>query len=316
MQNKGAIRLIAVLFALVSIYQLSFTWVTSKVRKDAQEYAKGDRLKEVQYLDSLSGETVYNFLWLRKFNYKEAEDRELNLGLDLKGGMNIVLEVSEPDLLRALSGYSKDPAFTKAINLAIKRQKDSQEDFVTLFGKAFTEINPNGKLASIFQTLDLKDRINYTSTNNDVMKVIREETESAISNSFNVIRNRIDRFGVTQPNIQRLENSGRILVELPGIKDPERVRKLLQGTANLQFWETYDNREVLGYLQQANLKLKDILAAEKALEKDSSTSVLGDSVPGNQSLLDNIDNVKDSLNKEEPKTREDFNKKNPLFVSK
>ncbi len=314
MQNKGAIRLIAVLFALVSIYQLSFTWVTSQVRKQAREYAKGNKLKEMQYLDSVSGETVYNFLWLRKFNYKEAQERELNLGLDLKGGMNVVLEVSVPDLIRALSGYSKDSSFVKALNLAKQRQKNSQEDFVTLFGQAFEEVNPDGKLASIFQTLDLKDRINYQSTNDDVLKVLREETESAIANSFNVIRNRIDRFGVTQPNIQRLENSGRILVELPGIKDPERVRKLLQGTANLQFWETYDNREVIGYLQQANQKLKDILEAEKALDKDSSASLLGDTVPASGSLLENIENVKDSVAKEEPKTREDFNKQNPLFA--
>jgi SecD/SecF fusion protein len=154
MQNKGAIQLIAVLFALVSIYQLSFTWVTNNVRNNAQEYAKGDRIKEVKYLDSLSGETVYNFLWLRKFNYKEAQEKELNLGLDLKGGMNVTLEVSVADLLRALSGYNTDTAFVKAINLAKERKKNSQEDFITLFGKAFQETDPNGKLASFFQTLE------------------------------------------------------------------------------------------------------------------------------------------------------------------
>ena len=173
MQNKGAIRLIAVLFALVSIYQLSFTWVSSRVKKEAKEYAQGDRLKEVQYLDSISAEPVYNFLWLRKFNFKEVQERELNLGLDLKGGMNVILEVSVPDLIRALSDYSKDEVFLKALNLAKQRQKNSQEDFITLFGKAFEEVSPNGKLASIFLKKDLKDRINFNSTNEDVLKVLR-----------------------------------------------------------------------------------------------------------------------------------------------
>jgi SecD/SecF fusion protein len=311
MQNKGAIQLIAVLFTLVSIYQLSFTWVSSSVKSDAVEYAAGDRMKEVQYLDSISGQTVYNFLWLQKFNFKEVQEKELNLGLDLRGGMNVMLEVSIADLIRALSDYNDDPAFLQAINLAKERKKDSQEDFLTLFGEAFEETTPDGKLASFFQTLDLKDRINYNSTNDDVLKVLKEESESAIANSFNVIRNRIDRFGVTQPNIQRLENSGRILVELPGIKDPERVRKLLQGTANLQFWETYDNQEVISYLQQANDGLKNIL--DFKTEAQDSTLVL-DSASQTQSLLENIDEAKDSLNQVKPETRDEFNQQNPLFA--
>ena len=313
MQNKGAIQLIAVLFALVSIYQLSFTWVTNSVRSDAQEYSKGDHLLEMKYLDSLSGETVYNFFWLQKFNYKEAQERELNLGLDLKGGMNVMLEVSISDLVSALSGNSSDPDFVQVIKLAKEKQKDSQDDFLTLFGQAFEEVLPDGKLASFFQTLDLKDRINYSSTNSEVIDILKEETESAISNSFNVIRNRIDRFGVTQPNIQRLENSGRILVELPGIKEPERVRKLLQGTANLQFWETYGNQEVISYLQQANVELKGLLEAKTVIIEDSTLSLI-DSIPENQSLLENIENIKDSLNIEEPESRDEFNKDNPLFA--
>lgn len=180
--------------------------------------------------------------------------------------MNVTLEVSVVDVIKALSNYSKDTTFISAINLAKKMQRETQEDFVTLFGQAFEEIDPNGRLAAIFNTIELKDRISFNSTNEEVLKVIRDETQSAIDNSFNVLRTRIDKFGVSQPNIQSLETSGRILVELPGVKDPERVRKLLQGTANLEFWETYDHTEVYDYLMQANAKIKEIEDAQKILD--------------------------------------------------
>ena len=258
MQNRGAIRLLGVLLALVSIYQLSFTFVARNVEKDAEQYAQGDVAKERAYLDSLSGETVYNFIGLKKFSYKDCKEREINLGLDLKGGMNVTLEVSVVDVIKSLSGYSKDSTFVAAVKRAKELQKDSQDDFVTLFGQAFTEIDPNARLAAVFATLDLKDKVNFNSTNEEVLDVIRKETENAIDVSFNVLRSRIDKFGVAQPNIQRLETSGRILVELPGVKEPERVRKLLQGTASLEFWETYKLPEVYQFLLDANNKIKEM----------------------------------------------------------
>jgi SecD/SecF fusion protein len=271
MQNKGAIRLVAIMFALVCTYQLWFTVKTAQVEKDAKAYAQGDKQKEVMYLDSIATKPVYNFFWIKDFTYRDCKERELNLGLDLKGGMNVILEVSVVDVIRSLSNYSTDTTFNKAIETAKKRQiKDGQANFVNLFGEAFQELDPNGKLAAIFNTIELKDKVSFTSTNQEVLDVIRHEAESAISNSFNILRNRIDKFGVTQPNIQRLGNSGRILVELPGVKDPERVRKLLQGTANLEFWETYDNTEIVQYLYAANDKIKEINEAKEALKTEAT----------------------------------------------
>jgi len=335
MQNKGAIKLFAIALTLVSIYQLSFTWISNMVKSDAKEYAKGDPKKEINYLDSISGEGVYNFLWIRDYTYKETQERELNLGLDLKGGMNVTLEVSTVDLVRSMANYSGDSTFVKAIGLAQKKQKNSQEDFVTLFGQAFQEIDPNAKLSAIFATRELKDRINFNSTNKEVLEIIRKETKDAIDNSFNILRSRIDRFGVTQPNIQLLGNSGRILVELPGIKEPERVRKLLQGTANLEFWETFDNKEVFDYLRNANERLKTVLGGKEIVDssktlidttknvakndknvnnkkKDSSLILSKDTT----SLLSQLD--KDTLNKgkttNETDAMRDFQKQNPLFA--
>jgi len=262
MQNKGAIRMFAILLGLICVYQLMFTFKANQVEKAAKEFAKGDKQKELMYLDSMSSEVVYNLLGLRKYTFKEVKELELGLGLDLKGGMNVTLEVKVVDLIKSLSNYSKDSTFNAALRLAVQKQENSQEDFVTLFGKAFEEIAPNGKLASIFNTLELKEQVKYNSTNAEVINVLRKETKVAIDNSFNIIRTRIDRFGVAQPNIQPLQTAGRILVELPGVDDPKRVRKLLQGTANLEFWETYDNTEVLPFLSQANQKLVEILALQ------------------------------------------------------
>ncbi len=265
MQNKGAIRILAIALAIVCVYQLSFTIVTNKVERDAEQYAGDDNEAYQTYIDSISSEVVYNIL-VRKYTYKECKEREINLGLDLKGGMNVTLEVSMVEMIRSLSNYSTDTTFNKAIALAREYQKESQEDFVTLFGRAFEEIDPNARLAAIFATRELRGRIDFNSTNEEVLRVIRSETEGAMDNAFNVLRNRIDRFGVVQPNIQRLETQGRILVELPGVKEPERVRKLLQGTASLEFWETYENSEIFPYLQEANTRLGEILDAEEALK--------------------------------------------------
>ncbi len=323
MQSKGAIKLLAIALALVSIYQLSFTWVTNSVRKDAAKYANGDIKKETAYLDSIAGEGVYNFLWIRNYTYRECQDREINLGLDLKGGMNVILEVSVVDLIKSLSNYSKDPTFLKALNRAKELQQNSQDDFVTLFYRAFEEVAPKGaRLASIFNTIDLKDRIDYNSTDEEVLAVIRQEVQDAIDNSFNIIRTRIDHFGVSQANVQKLDVAGRVLVELPGIKNPERVRKLLQGTADLQFWETYDNTEVFEYLRAANEKLKELLATERGSMLDST--VVDSNAVANAATQEVKDSsalsLLDEIEKDTTQTGEtldafsQFEKENPLFA--
>ncbi|PKQ61406.1 protein translocase subunit SecDF [Labilibaculum filiforme] len=257
MRNKGAIRLLAILFALVSLYQLTFTYVTKSVEKKAQEFGAGDIKKEQAYLDSIRGEGVYNFLWIKDYSYKECKELELNLGLDLKGGMNVTMEVSVIDIIQAMANNSKDETFVAAIAKAKAMQKDSQKEFVVLFGEAFESINPSAQLSSpdIFGTLELKDKIPFGASNAEVLKVIKTEADAAIDNTFNILRSRIDRFGVAQPNIQKADVSGRIIIELPGIKDAARVRKLLQGTASLEFWETYTASEVTPYLNAANEKL-------------------------------------------------------------
>ena len=261
MQNKGAIVTFTVLLLAVCLYQLSFTWKSNQIEKQAKEYAKGSSTKELAYLDSVSSVEVYNFLGLKKFTYKDVKELEINLGLDLKGGMNVTLEVSVVDVIRAMSNYNTDSTFNAALLKAVELQRNSTQDFVTLFGQAFEQTDPNAKLAAIFNTLELKDRVKYNSTNQEVLDVIRQETDAAIDNSFNVLRTRIDRFGVAQPNIQQLQTRGRILVELPGIDNPERVRKLLQGTAMLEFWETYENQEVYPFMLQANQRVKELLAS-------------------------------------------------------
>ncbi len=272
MRNRGIIRAFAIAMALVCLYQLLFTWKTWTIEKEAKQYADGDYKKEAQYLDSISNVTVYNFLGLRKYTYKECKEREINLGLDLKGGMNVILEVSVADVIKALSNYNPDPTFQQALARASQMQQTSQDDYVTLFGRAFREIDPNAKLAAIFRTPELGDKITFDASNEEVLRVLRTESNSAIDNAFNSIRTRIDRFGVVQPNIQQLETKGRILVELPGIKEPDRVLKLLQGSANLEFWETYENSEIYPYLLQANEKIKELEDAQKSLKGDTTTN--------------------------------------------
>ncbi len=280
MQNKGLIRTFAILLALVCLYQLAFTWKARSIEKKAEKQATTEvngqlvvnQEKKNAYLDSVSGTTVYSFLGMKDYTYKDVKALEMNLGLDLKGGMNVTLEVSVVDLIKALSNYSTDETFTKALAKAQEMQKNSQDDFVTLFGRAFNEADPNAQLAAVFNTQDLKGRINPNMSNSQVLSVIRTETEAAIDNAFQVIRQRIDRFGVAQPNIQKLETSGRILVELPGIDNPERVRKLLQGTATLEFWETYENSEVYPYLTQANSIVKDYLALQNPEDSTATTT--------------------------------------------
>jgi SecD/SecF fusion protein len=266
MQIKGAIKFLASMMAIICIYYLSFTWISTGINNDAKEYAQGNVDKKYEYLDSMSSIVVYN-LGFRKYTFRECQEREINLGLDLKGGMDVILEISVEDILKAMANNSKDSTFQQAIVRAKEYGKDSRDDFVTLFGRAFNEIDPNAKLAAIFNTIELKDKIEFNSTNQEVIKVIREEAKGAIDNSFNILRSRIDRFGVVQPDIKKLDQEGRIMVALPGVDDPDRVRELLQGTANLEFWETYSNAQVYTYLLQANEKIYEIEQARKDLEE-------------------------------------------------
>ena len=280
MQSKGAIRFVAILLMIASLWQLSFTLVNQVQENKAEKFAEAkavaametaayskvaeadkafylDSIRKVEnrrYIDSISVEKIYF-----GYTFKDVQAKSINLGLDLKGGMNVMLQVQLKDLVKALAGGNNAPELTQALALAQERSVDSRQDFITLFAEAWTETSNGMPLAQVFGTYEMRDKINPESTDEQVIEVIRAEAESAISNSFNVLRNRIDRFGVTQPNIQKLGNSGRILVELPGVKEPERVRKLLQGTASLEFWATYDNAEVESYLAEANTTLAQLL---------------------------------------------------------
>jgi len=315
MSNKGLIRVLAIALFLACLYHLSFTVVTSNVKKKAAEYSAGDPDKEAKYLDSIGKKPIY-----LGFTYKECLENELNFGLDLKGGMNVILEVSVADVVNALASNRNDSTYQKVMRLATQKQKNSQADFITLFGEAFDEVAPHGKLAAYFTTTTLNGLVSGTSTNEEVLKVLRDQSEAAIANSFNVLRTRIDRFGVTQPNIQPLTGqTGRILVELPGVKDPERVKKLLKGTANLEFWETYSLPEIYNQLIAADAKVKQLLDAnydfdkgeieQVAVAQDSTaeTSLLGNSDSSNVSLLDG--QVDSSANS----AANQFAKQHPLF---
>ena len=260
MQNKGFVRVFAVLLTLVCLFYLSFSFVTRYYTNKAKEYAKGDTQIEQDYLDSLSNEKVYFGNW----TLKDCREMEISLGLDLKGGMNVILEVSIPDVIKVLADNKPDEAFNQALSNAAQQAKSSQEDVITLFIREYHRLAPDATLAQLFATQQLKDKVNQQSTDAEVEKVLREEVKAAIDNSYNVLRTRIDRFGVVQPNIQSLsDNLGRIMVELPGIKEPERVRKLLQGSANLEFWETYMARDVVPYLQAADSKIHSIQSLEE-----------------------------------------------------
>lgn len=263
MQNKGFVKVFAVLLALVCVFYLSFSFVTRHHMSLAAQDPKG----ETHYLDSMQNEKV----WLGSYTLKQCREMEIGLGLDLKGGMNVILEVSIPDVVKALADNKTDEAFNKAVAEAAKQSITSQDDFITLFVNEYKKQAPNGKLAELFATQQLKDKVNTRSSDADVEKVLREEVKAAIDNSYNVLRTRIDRFGVAQPNIQTLEGKmGRIMVELPGIKEPERVRKLLQGSANLEFWETYNATEIVPFLTSVDNRLRDIVAVESTEAKEET----------------------------------------------
>lgn len=257
MQNRGLVKFFAILFALVCVYQLIFTFVADNVETEAKEFAKGDSEKEVEYLKSIGKKEVLN-LGFTQFTYDEVKEKKINKGLDLEGGINVILEISVRDVLRGLANNSNNPVFNKSLDDAKANQKGNQ-DYLDAFFEAF-EANSNGsvKLASpeIFTNKIIGDEVNFKMSDSEVKTVIRKKVSESIESAFEVLRKRIDKFGVTQPNIQRLGNSGRILVELPGAKDVDRIKKLLQSTAQLEFWETYRLEEMGGFLQVANEALK------------------------------------------------------------
>lgn len=328
MQNKGFIRVVAICFVLACFWQLSFSLVSSiyagkadkaadKVVERVKESAAFAQVPDVdkafyldsirkiesrRYTDSISSKVIYF-----GNTYKQVQNKEINLGLDLKGGMNVMLQVQLEDLVKALAGDNRTPEFEKAVALAKQRSVNSQSDFITLFGEAWKEVGGGQRLSSIFGTIDMAGRINPETSDEQVLTVLKEESESAVSNSFNVLRNRIDRFGVTQPSIQKLGNTGRILVELPGVKEPERVRKLLQGTASLEFWTTYYASEIAPYLEEANAVLAQSLAEDapaaevKAEETTASDDIVSQELKARGTSTDEA-------------SVEAYKKANPLFA--
>ncbi|MCQ2257088.1 MAG: protein translocase subunit SecDF [Bacteroidaceae bacterium] len=317
MQNKGFIKFLAVALTLICLFYLSFSVATKYVEDKASKMTE----QEAElYLDSLNTTPFY----LGSYNLKECRETAIGLGLDLKGGMNVILEVSVPDVVKALADHKTDEAFLKSVDEAAKEAQESQSDFITLFVKAYKK-NAGGKpLATIFATQQLKGKVNTNSTDSEVEKVLRESVDEAVDNSFNVLRTRIDRFGVVQPNIQKIEGqSGRIMVELPGIKEPERVRKLLQGSANLEFWETYDTPIVTPLLVQLNSALRNGGNAEEATDSVAVDSVAAvqteakaDSSKSAASVLAqaNADSDKSASKGADKKAIEAAKKENPLFA--
>ena len=267
MQNKGLVICIAVLLTLASIFYLSFSVATSYY--DSQAAKIKDPIAQQEYKDSVK--------YLGIYSYQKCLETQIGLGLDLKGGMNVVLEISVPDVVEFLADHKTDPAFVKAMQEAKKQEETSQSDFISLFVDAYKKTSNGGRLAAIFATQQLKGKVSTQSSDDEVVKALREEVSTAIDNSYNVVRNRIDQYGVVQPNIQKLEGQeGRLMVEMPGIREPERMRKLLQGSANLEFWETYNNQEINPYLTQldqhlANADTKADTTKAKGAEKAATT---------------------------------------------
>ncbi|WP_134089307.1 protein translocase subunit SecDF [Olivibacter sp. XZL3] len=316
MQGKGLINFFVILISIACLYSLSFTFVTRKVERDAVAFAKGDPVKERAYLDSMATVDVYN-LGFAKFSYQYCKERELALGLDLKGGMNVTMEISLKELISNLADNPKDENFQKALDNAEARSKESQKDFVSLFGEEFKKLNPNGKLATFFANKDnAVNNITSNSSDGDIIAFLQKESGSAIDRSFNILRTRIDKFGVTSPNIQRQQGTNRILIELPGVSDEDRVRKLLQGSAKLEFWETYDNAEIFPLLENVNRTLASTLKTSQASASTTDTTAK-DSTSGGRlaSLSGNKAAGTDSTTKDSSAVAlEQARNQNPLFA--
>ena len=331
MQSKGAIRFVAILLALACIWQLMFTVVTKVYENKGVKYADKaveafkasaayenipdvdkayvlDSLREDRnkwYLDSISSQKVYF-----GYTFDDVREKEINLGLDLKGGMNVMLQVQLEDVVQALAENNMSPEYQNALNLALERSKTSGTDFITLFAEAWKETSGGQRLSNIFIGLDRKNKTEnkkLESTDDEIIALIRQEAESAIANSFEVLRNRVDRFGVTQPNIQKVGNTGRILVELPGVKDPERVRKLLQGTASLEFWTTYETSEIFQYMTEANSLVAELNANQEGAAETEPAEA--------PAVADTSDILAEELQAQSADAAdlENYRKENPLF---
>ena len=299
------------MLTLVCVFYLSFSFVTRHYTNKAKEFAKGDVKVEQDYLDSLANEKVFFGNW----TLKQCREMEISLGLDLKGGMNVILEVSVPDVIKALADNKPDEAFNQALANAAKQAISSQDDVITLFVREYHKIAPDARLSELFATQQLKDKVNQKTSDAEVEKVLRTEVKAAVDNSYNVLRTRIDRFGVVQPNIQSLEDKmGRIMVELPGIKEPERVRKLLQGSANLEFWETYNAKDVAPYLQAADNKLRSILANEAPADSAAVDSTAAPVVAQATSTADSLAAALKGENKAQSIDLAQIKKEHPLLA--
>ena len=311
MQNKGIVKFIAIVLVLVCCFYLSFTFVTWHYNSKAE--AMGEEAGQ-EYLDSIMNEKVYCGI----YSFKQCREMEMGLGLDLKGGMNVILEVSVPDVIDVLADHKQDAAYRKSLEEAKKEEETSQDDFISLFVKAWKKNSNGHSLASIFATQQMKGKVSTQSSDSEVESALRAEVQAAVDNSFNVVRNRIDKFGVVQPNIQKLEGqSGRIMVEMPGIKEPERVRKLLQGSANLEFWETYNSQEIVPMLAQLGQKYAALNAGvEEAVEADSAAiaEAATDTTVAANTLTAKLAQGKKDDKAAEAKAIAEAKKQNPLYA--
>ena len=314
MQNKGLVKLFAVLFGLVSIYQLSFTFKNSQLEKEAKQFAQAKydsnaevNAGELRYLDSLNNQEVYNILGVSQFTYTEVKDNAMNLGLDLKGGINAIIEISVKDILKGLANNSKDPIFNQALENADELQKDSQDSYLESFYAAFDEIKGETKLASpdIFANRTLSDDITFNMSDDEVKSVITRKVDESIVSAFEVLRNRIDGFGVTSPNIQRLGNGGRILIELPGAKDKKRVVDIITKTAQLQFWETYTTQDLAGFLLQVNQRLIEVQKTNDATSEDTTEEA--DATEESDSTSSVIENLTGQIENDSTAVQENTN---------
>ncbi|MBB5397641.1 protein translocase subunit SecDF [Mucilaginibacter sp. AK015] len=315
MQGKGVIKFFAILLAVVCLYQFSFTWVAHKVEQDAKAYAKGDPEKEKAYLDSVSTLPVYPVL---NHTYQYCVERELALGLDLKGGMNVTMQISLRELVTALSNNNTDPAFNQALTNAQARSITEQKDYITLFVDEYEKLAPNSKLAAIFANSNNQDKLKFNSSNSDVEAYLKDQANTAVQQSYTVLHTRIDQFGVTQPNIQLQKSTNRILIELPGVKEPERVRKLLQGSAKLEFYQTFDNTEVYGLLNNINGLLAAKNKTSKADTSKADTAKLlaaaKDTSAAGKPANSLVNKLKNSTNKDSASLVKNQLAANPLFA--
>lgn len=308
MQGKGLVKFAAIALTIACLYSLSFTWIANKVEKDAQEFAKGDAVKEKVYLDSVASLPVYSSL--SYITYQYAKEREIPLGLDLKGGMNVTMEIALSDMVRNLANNSTDANFNAAIKNAEAAMATGESDFIGVFGKEFEKISPNSKLSPLFATKENSANLKIDASNQDVLNFLRKSADGAIDLSFNILRTRIDKFGVTSPNIQKQQGTNRILIELPGVTDPDRVRKLLQGSAKLEFWETYDNAEIFSLLQNVN----SILASTIKSTDTSSASAAQDTSKSKLAALGKKDSSAVDSAAALSKVQAEQAKQNPLFA--